>query len=264
MDVAVTARGEVADAEKDRARETVAALDECVSDPVLGAHVTLRLERNPRLERPARAEAELNVNGHMLRGRVASETMSKAIDTLGSHLERQLQDFVNRRARLKRRSSEPRSGEWHHGQVAPPRASFDTKPVTERSIVRRKTFALAAGDPLQAVRDLLDLDYDFYLFHDAERETEAVVYQRNDGTIGLIYPDASYPPLADEGPVRQTSPLSEPITVEGAIEQMNALGHRFMFFNNADSGRGNVIYLRYDGDYGLIEPGDGTERAPTG
>lgn len=31
--------------------------------------------------------------------------------------------------------------------------------LEERSIVRRKTFALGAIDPLEAVRDLLDLDH---------------------------------------------------------------------------------------------------------
>jgi ribosome-associated translation inhibitor RaiA len=178
MDVAVTARGKVTDAQKDRARERVSALDHCVSDPVLGARVMLRYERNPRLTRPARAEAELNVNGHMLRGRVASATMSQAIDQLGNHLERQLHGFVDRRARLKRRAGEPRPGEWHHGAASPPRPSFHPRPVQERSIVRRKSFALGAIDPLQAVRDLLDLDHDFYLFHDAETDADAVVYRR--------------------------------------------------------------------------------------
>jgi ribosomal subunit interface protein len=254
MDVTVSTRGDVADGEKDHARKRVGVLEQHVSDPVLGARVTLKLERNPRLTRPARAEAELNVNGHMLRGHVASATMSQAIDELAVHLERQLRDFVDRRARLKRRDSEPREGEWHHGQASPTRPSFDTKPVEERSIARRKTFALAAIDPLQAVRDLLDLDHDFYLFHDAKTDTDAVVYRRDDHTIGLIYPDATFPPLADEEATCQTSQFSEAVTSERAIEQMNALDHRFMFFSNIESGRGNVIYLRYDGDYGLIEP----------
>jgi hypothetical protein len=29
-----------------------------------------------------------------------------------------------------------------------------------------------------------------------------------------------------------------------------------MFFINAETARGNVIYLRYDGNYGLIEPAE--------
>jgi ribosomal subunit interface protein len=111
MDVTVTTRGSVADGEKDHARKRVGALEQHVSDPVLGARVTLTLERNPRLTHPARAEAELNVNGHMLRGHVASATMQQAIDELGSHLERQLRDFVDRRARLKQRAGKPRAGE---------------------------------------------------------------------------------------------------------------------------------------------------------
>ncbi|MFI5038014.1 MAG: hypothetical protein ACHP93_05995, partial [Solirubrobacterales bacterium] len=55
IDVAVTSRGRVADAERDRAHERVGALDHYVSDPVLGARVVLRYEPNRRLERPARA-----------------------------------------------------------------------------------------------------------------------------------------------------------------------------------------------------------------
>jgi ribosome-associated translation inhibitor RaiA len=256
MDIAVTARGKVADAEKDHARDRVSALDHCVGDPVLGARVMLRFERNPRLTRPARAEAELNVNGHMLRGRVASATMSQAIDQLGDHLERQLHGFVDRRARLKRRGGEPRPGEWRHGAATPPRPSFHPRPVQERSIVRRKTFALGAIDPLQAVRDLLDLDHDFYLFHDTETDTDAVVYHRDDCRIGVIYTGAARPLPPDGGPVCELSRLSESITLEAAVAEMNALCHRFMFFINAETARGNVIYLRYDGNYGLIEPAD--------
>ena len=37
---------------------------------------------------------------------------------------------------------------------------------------------------------------------------------------------------------------------------MDALGRRFMFFIDAETGHGNVTYLRYDGNYGSIEPAD--------
>lgn len=115
----MTARGDIAEGDKDHARRRVGALERHVGDPLLGARVTLQLERNPRLTHPARAEAELNVNGHMLHGHVASATMSQAIDELAGQLERQLRDFRDRRARLKRRAGEPREGEWHHGQASP-------------------------------------------------------------------------------------------------------------------------------------------------
>jgi hypothetical protein len=32
---------------------------------------------------------------------------------------------------------------------------------------------------------------------------------------------------------------------------MDALNHRFLYFIDAADGRGKVLYLRHDGDYGL-------------
>lgn len=47
----------------------------------------------------------------------------------------------------------------------------------------------------------------------------------------------------------------KPMTPEDAALQMEALGHTFFVFRNADTGEINVIYRRHDGNYGLIEPG---------
>jgi putative sigma-54 modulation protein len=41
---------------------------------------------------------------------------------------------------------------------------------------------------------------------------------------------------------------------EEAANQMELLGHQFFLFVNADSGELNVVYLRKDGNYGLIQP----------
>ncbi len=46
----------------------------------------------------------------------------------------------------------------------------------------------------------------------------------------------------------------KPMDLEEAILQMNLLGHSFFVFVNAHSNRVNVLYLRQDGDYGLIDP----------
>lgn len=46
----------------------------------------------------------------------------------------------------------------------------------------------------------------------------------------------------------------KPMSVEDAIMQMEMLGHSFYLFDNADTGRMNVLYVRQDGDYGLLEP----------
>jgi putative sigma-54 modulation protein len=46
----------------------------------------------------------------------------------------------------------------------------------------------------------------------------------------------------------------KPMDVEEAILQMNLLGHNFFVFENSDTNEVNVVYVRKDGKYGLIEP----------
>lgn len=45
-----------------------------------------------------------------------------------------------------------------------------------------------------------------------------------------------------------------PMYPEEAAHQMELLGHQFFLFYNADSDELNVVYLRKDGNYGLIQP----------
>lgn len=46
----------------------------------------------------------------------------------------------------------------------------------------------------------------------------------------------------------------KPLLVEEAILQMNMLGHQFFMFQNPDTDQINVVYIRKDGTYGLLEP----------
>ncbi len=46
----------------------------------------------------------------------------------------------------------------------------------------------------------------------------------------------------------------KPISVDEAILQMNMVGHKFYMFTNALTNQINVVYLRDDGAYGLLEP----------
>ena len=45
-----------------------------------------------------------------------------------------------------------------------------------------------------------------------------------------------------------------PMSVEDAIIEMELLGHNFFAFVNIDTERTNVLYLRKDGNLGLLEP----------
>ena len=62
---------------------------------------------------------------------------------------------------------------------------------------------------------------------------------------------------ADEKPrklVRSKTVPVRPMSVEDAILQMELLGHSFFVFVNVETDRTNVLYLRKDGDLGLMEP----------
>ena len=45
-----------------------------------------------------------------------------------------------------------------------------------------------------------------------------------------------------------------PMAVEDAIAQMQLLGHSFFVFKNLDTDSVCVVYVRHDGNYGLLQP----------
>ena len=45
----------------------------------------------------------------------------------------------------------------------------------------------------------------------------------------------------------------KPMEIEEAILQMNMINHKFFVFKNAATEQTNVVYVRNDGNYGLIE-----------
>jgi putative sigma-54 modulation protein len=83
---------------------------------------------------------------------------------------------------------------------------------------------------------------------------DVVVFWRDDGRIGLLFPPGSV--LADENDVVVPMPsrYSDPLTLAAARSEMDVLNHRFLYYIDAEDERGRVLYLRTDGDYGLVEP----------
>lgn len=59
-------------------------------------------------------------------------------------------------------------------------------------------------------------------------------------------------PLSDDIIKRKHFNL-KPMSVEEAILQMQLIGHAFFVFKNAETGDMNVLYVRKDGKFGLIE-----------
>jgi Sigma 54 modulation/S30EA ribosomal protein C terminus len=81
-----------------------------------------------------------------------------------------------------------------------------------------------------------------------------VAYRRDDGRIGRIHPQGSILADEDDVVVAESSRYSEALTLDTARTEMDMLNHRFLYFTDAADRRGKVLYLRHDGDYGLVAP----------
>jgi len=255
MDVDVTAKGKVTAGERELAAEKIGALDRYVNAEFLRAHVVLRREPNPSIEQAARAEGEVLLDGKMVRAHVASFEMRTAIDLLTQRLERQLRSFVERRVVERDRGPSSGPGEWRHGDLAESRPGYFPRPAAEREVVRQKSIAVGEMNALQAAEEMEMLDHDFYLFRESGSDVDAVIHRRDDGRLGVIGPaEGGWSGTDGFGFVREDSRGPEPRSLEDVRAEMDELNHRFLYFVDEASRRGRVIYLRYDGHYGLIEP----------
>ncbi|MEV4471923.1 sigma 54 modulation/S30EA ribosomal C-terminal domain-containing protein [Nonomuraea sp. NPDC049504] len=233
-DVQVKIRGGFRPADIRHAQETVAHLARLAHEPVLGARV--KLGAAPEFGAGQRtAEAVLDVQGRLVRARASAASARGAVQLLGDRLRTRLlestRDWENRRGR-------------HHGQRPAGQAGG------ERQVVR--LLAAARAVPDEAVVDMEELDYDFLLFTEDATGQDSVVYRTGDGyRLAQLVPQAHLPaPMCASISV---SPLPAPrLTVEEAIERLELTGFAFVFFADADTGAGRLVYRRADGDYGLV------------
>ncbi|HEX4815450.1 sigma 54 modulation/S30EA ribosomal C-terminal domain-containing protein [Nonomuraea sp. NPDC049480] len=233
-DVQVKIRGGIRSADVRRARQTVAELARLAHEPVLGAKVKLATAPGLAVERRT-AEAVLDVQGRLIRAQASAVSTRAAIHLLGDRLRARLlestRDWENRRGR-------------HHQQQPPGRSGG------QQRIVR--TFTAARAVPDEAVVDMEQLDYDFLLFTEATTGQDSVVYRAGDGyrLAQLVpQPDLPTPTCA----AISVSPLPAPrLAPEEAIERLELTGFPFVFFADADTGGGGLVYRRDDGDYGLV------------
>lgn len=253
--VEVVTSGEFSEAEVAYAREKIGRLLRLVEEPVLFSRITLRRFGDPARERPVNVKAAVDVNGTPLRVHIAAREVREAVDLV----ERRLRDKLEHRAeRIEARREGvlvAQPGEWRHGMLPTRRPEYFDRPPEEREVIRRKTFAVDELTPDEAAFDMELLDYEFYLFRDLASGGDALLERMADGTyrITRLHPVASAPPAAItvvEGPPAPT------LTVEEAIARLDTSGEPFVFFADAATGRGTVVYRRYDGHYGVLEPAD--------
>lgn len=249
----VVVRGEHLDERIVRyARQKVAAASRVAPAPILLGRLRLTRESHHAHERVI-AEVELDVDGHPVRAHAAAFTARVATDRLEQRLRRQLVEAHQRIAFLRRRDTgvaEP--GAWRHGDLQTTRPACFPRAPEERRVIRHKSFALGRTTPENAVVEMEMLDHDFHLFVDADTGRDAVVHRTQDGEYRMQR-------AGDDAPTAGSSPIGlDPqrppvVTVKEAIARLDTTDEPFLFFVDAETRRGLVLYRRYDGHYGLIE-----------
>lgn len=253
----ITTRGGVNEQDKAYAVDKVTRLMSGIDVPVLKADVKLSEAPDPARQRPWMAEATLDVNGQPVRAKVASHRMTDAIDLLDERLRRRFERYAHVRDDRRKRSrlhNGREENEWRHGDPPADRPEYFDRPVDDRELVRRKSFAVGEMTPDEAVDALELLGHDFFVFTNLHTGSDAVVFSTEEDTIELIDASGRTDALgADTVSPMTLSKLEAPrITEAEATIQLDLDLTPFVFFVDAETGRGAVAYHRYDGHYGLI------------
>ena len=254
-DVEVVAGEEIPESARVEARKKVTALVRYVNEPVLRARVRLSQSHDPAVERPVIAQGNLDVNGRLLRAQVAAATTHEAVELLENRMRRRLDRMARHWEARRGGMPEPAPHEWRHISEPTQRPSYYPRPEAERQVVRHKTFAPAQVSIDEAAFDMDALDYDFYLFTDAETGQDTVIYHAGPTGYRLaqIDPDPAWIPHAAV-PLTVSERPAPLLTVAEAKSRLDATGLPFLFFAEPMSRRGRLLYRRYDGHYGLIQP----------
>ena len=219
--------------------DAVESLQRYVGEPILDPRLTVRREGRRYV-----ADADLRFRGRVVAAHAAGPTADAAAEAVVERLRRQLLRIVDADVALRneRRAIEP--------ALRPERSH---KPPAEREIIRRRPYLAVPLSTVDAIDELLDLDVEFLLFTHVRTGEAVVVHRRDDGRLGLIFPAGSV--LADEDDLVVPMPdrHGRPVALAEVREEMDLAEHRFAYFVDAADGRGRVLYLRHDGDYGLVE-----------
>jgi ribosome-associated translation inhibitor RaiA len=252
--VEVHARDDLSRSERGEICERFARLARYTDEPIEELRVTLRHPETRAARLRWVADASLVLGGRRLAAHTAGSDALQAAREAADRLERQMRRVADAPVaqRTDRRAIQRALAHLAHERKHRPRRSLKRPDL--RDIIPRRTPYPLPESTLDAVADLLDLDLEFLLFRHARTGEDVVVYRRDDGRIGLLHPPDS--PLRDENDivVPEPSRYAQPIPLANARDEMDVLNHRFLYFIDAADGRGKVLYLRHDGDYGLVEP----------
>lgn len=153
------------------------------------AEVAFTEERNPRIAEKECVEVTIHGHGHIVRAKASAPETLVAVDRVIDKLEHRLEKLKGRllaRSHPRRlgsvESSSRRASATSDGGIV----DNDPDDDGQARIVKTKKFDMKPMTPEEAALQMELLGHDFFFFTNAETDRAAVVYQRNDGQIGLI------------------------------------------------------------------------------
>ena len=238
-------------------RRVGAVLDH-LRQPVLAARVRITRHGDPAVPRPVSAQANVDVNGRLVRVQVEAETVGEALAQLEEKLRHAAERAAARWKDRTDRKPSPGPHEWRHIDEPASHPSYFPRPAEERRVLRHKAFGLAVCTVEEAAFDMDALDYDFHLFTELGSGEDSVLYRA--GPTGYRLAQLTPAPEKVESgslPLTISERPAAVLSTAAAVDRLNLSGRPFLFFRPPDGHhRGRVLYRRYDGHYGLITPAE--------
>ena len=106
------------------AARRVSSLLRLASEPVLFARVKLIMTADPAVERPAVAQASVDLNGRLVRAQAAGGTMREAVEHACDRLRIRLERAARNWEAVRGGRPVPRPGQWRHQSLSAPRPPY--------------------------------------------------------------------------------------------------------------------------------------------
>src|SRR5271166_5356993 len=254
LDVAVTTHGQLPGSE-DYARTRIGELGRLAYQLVLHAHVRLSEHGDPAVARRVIAQANLDVNGRLVRAQVEGVTAAEAIHRLEARLRHRLERSAEHWEA--KRGGIPRVGphEWRRQSEPTHRPTYFPRPESERRIMRHKSYSLPTSTVDEAAVEMELLDYDCHLFTEEGAAGQRAVSRRPRG----IRPRTGQSGICRQAGAVRAAPDHQSAASSAAHRRAGNRTDRVAWPTVPVLRRycprpGSVLYHRYDGHYGLITP----------
>ena len=124
-------------------------------------------------------EITISARGHAFRAQEENRSMYSNIDIVLSKIERQI---VKNKEKLKAIVRREAIDEKHLAYISKSQVSK----FTQQEVKKNKSFAIKTLSDKEAELDLATLDHDFFAYADEKTGGVKIMYNRGDGSVGII------------------------------------------------------------------------------